>query len=76
MPRWTAAQLLSRIALEKPLKLTDWPDDMSGQILPAQLKLHEAVVQQRITDVRGRLGPPGSKERIKELLQLNATRSS
>jgi hypothetical protein len=69
MPRWTAAQLLSRIALEKPLKLTDWPDDMSGQILPAQLKLHEAVVQQRITDVRGRLGPPGSKERIEELLR-------
>ena len=62
MPRWSAAQQLSRIALKKPLQLTEWPDDMSGQILPAQLKLREAIVQRRITDVRGRLGPPGSKE--------------
>jgi hypothetical protein len=60
--------MLSRIALGRPLKLAEWPDDMSGQILPAQLKLHEAIVQGRITDVRGRLGPPGSKERIEELL--------
>jgi len=64
MLRWTAAQLLSRIALEKPLKLTEWPSDMDGQILPAQLKLREAIAQRRITNVRGRLGPPGSKERI------------
>ena len=42
MPRWSAAQQLSRIALKKPLQLTEWPDDMSGQILPAQLKLREA----------------------------------
>jgi hypothetical protein len=46
------------------LKLTDWRDDMDGQILPAQLKLREAIVQGRITDIRGRLGPPGSKERM------------
>src|SRR5262245_59218501 len=70
MPRWSAAQMLSRIApLGKPLKLTEWPSDMGDQILPAQLKLHEAIVQRRITDVRGRLGPPGSKERIEELLR-------
>ena len=62
MPRWTAAQMLSRIALEKPLELKEWRDDMNGQILPGQLKLREAIVQRRITDVRGRLGPPGSKE--------------
>src|SRR5262245_37877275 len=69
MSRWSATQMLSRIApLGKPLKLTEWPSDMSGQILPAQLKLHEAIVQRRITDVRGRLGPPGSKEQIEELL--------
>jgi hypothetical protein len=35
---------------------------MDGQILPAQLKLHAAIVQGYITDIRGRLGPPGSKE--------------
>jgi hypothetical protein len=64
MPRWTAAQILSGFALGKPLKLTDWRDDMDGQILPAQLKLREAIVQRRITDIRGRLGPPGSKERM------------
>jgi hypothetical protein len=68
MPRWLAAQMLSRIALGKPLKLEEWPSDMSGQILPAQLKLHEAIVQRRIIDVRGRRGPPGSKARIEELL--------
>ena len=68
MPRWSAAQMLSRIALGKPLKLTEWPSDMDGQILPAQLKLREAIAQQRISDVRGRRGPPGSKERIEELL--------
>jgi hypothetical protein len=68
MPRWSAAQMLLRIALGKPLKLTEWPSDMSGQILPAQLKLHEAIVQRRIIDVRGRRGPPGSKERVEELL--------
>jgi len=61
--------MLSRIApLGKPLKLEEWSSDMDGQILPAQLKLHEAIVQRRITDVRGRRGPPGSKERIEELL--------
>jgi len=65
MPRWSAAQMLSRIApLGKPLKLEEWRSDMDGKILPAQLKLHEAIVQRRITDVRGRLGPPGSKQRI------------
>src|SRR5262249_28050042 len=69
MPRWTAAQMLSRIALGKPLKLTEWPSDMSGKILPAQLKLHEAIVQRRISDVRGRRGPPGSEEQIAELLR-------
>jgi hypothetical protein len=68
MPRWSAAQMLSWIALGKPLKLKEWPNAMEGRILPAQLKLHEAIVQRRITDVRGRLGPPGSKERIEELL--------
>src|SRR5262245_38212128 len=62
MPRWSAAQPLSWFALEKPLERTQWPSDMSGQILPAQLKLHEAIVQRRITDLQGRLGPPGSKE--------------
>ena len=62
MPRWTAAQMLSRIALEKPLELKEWRDDMNGQILPGQLKLREAIVQRRITDIQGRLGPPGSKE--------------
>ena len=68
MPRWSAAQLLSRFALEKPLERTQWPSDMSGRILPAQLKLHEAIVQRRITDVQGRLGLPGSKEqRLTEL---------
>ena len=69
MPRWTAAQLLSRIALEKPLELKKWRRDMDGRILPAQLKLHEAIAQGRITDIRGRLGPPGSKGRIEELLR-------
>jgi hypothetical protein len=64
MPRWTAAQQLSRIALKKPLQLTEWRDDMNGQILPAQRKLREAIVQRRITDIQGRLGPPGSKERM------------
>ena len=64
MPRWTAAQILSGFALGKPLKLTDWRDDMDGQILPAQRKLREAIVQRRITDIQGRLGPPGSKERM------------
>src|SRR5262245_8655887 len=64
MPRWSAAQMLSRLALGKPLKLTEWPSDMDGQILPAQLKLREAIAQQRISDVRGRLGPPGSKGRM------------
>src|SRR5262245_24035243 len=68
MPRWTAAQMLSRIALGKPLELKEWPSDMDGQILPAQLKLREAYVRQRITDVRGRRGPPGSKERVEEIL--------
>ena len=68
MPRWTAAQILSGFALGKPLKLTDWRNDMDGQILPAQLKLREAIVQGHITDVRGRLGPPGSKERVAEIL--------
>jgi hypothetical protein len=37
---------------------------MGGQILPAQLKLTAAIAQQRISDVRGWLGPPGSKERV------------
>jgi hypothetical protein len=69
MPRWSAAQMLSRIALEKPSKLKKWPSDMEGRILPAQLKLHEAIAQGRISDVRGRRGPPGSKERIEELLR-------
>ena len=49
MPRWSAAQILSRIALRKPLKLREWGSDMDGKILPAQLKLHEAIVQGRIT---------------------------
>jgi len=62
--------MLSRIApLGKPLKLTEWRSDMDGKILPAQLQLHEAIVQGRITDVRGRLGPPRSKQRIEELLR-------
>jgi hypothetical protein len=69
MLRWTAAQILSGFALGKPLKLTEWPSDMDGKILPAQLKLREAIVQGRITDIRGRLGPPGLKERIEELLR-------
>jgi hypothetical protein len=68
MSRRSAAQMLAWIALGKPLKLTEWPRDMSGQILSAQLKLHEAIVRQRITDVRGRLGPPGAKQRIEEVL--------
>ena len=64
MPRWSAAQMLAQIALEKPVSLEKWTSDIDGQILPAQLKLHEAIVQGCITDVRGRLGPPGSKERM------------
>jgi hypothetical protein len=68
MPRWTAAQMLSQIALEKSLKLREWRSEMDGKILPAQLKLHEAIVQGRIIDIRGRRGPPGSKERIEEIL--------
>jgi len=62
MPRWTAAQILSGFALGKPLEREEWPSDMDGKILPAQLKLREAIAQRRISDVRGRLGPPGSKE--------------
>ena len=64
MPRWSAAQMLSWIGRREPLKLTEWPSDMGGQILPAQLKLTEAIARQRISDVRGWLGPPGSKERV------------
>jgi len=64
MSRWSAAQILSGFALGKPLELKEWRNDMDGKILPAQLKLHEAIVQRRISDVRGRLGPPGSKQRI------------
>jgi len=64
MSRWTAAQMLSWIALGKSLKLKEWPSDMEGRILPAQLKLAEAIAQQRISDARGRLGPPGSNERM------------
>jgi hypothetical protein len=56
--------MLAQIALEKPVSLEKWTSDIDGQILPAQLKLHEAIVQGCITDVRGRLGPPGSKERM------------
>jgi hypothetical protein len=41
---------------------------MDGKILPAQLKLHKAIIQGWIIDVQGRLGPPGSKERIEKLL--------
>src|SRR5262249_24356516 len=62
MPRWSAAQILSGFALRKPLEREEWSSDMDGKILPAQLKLREAIAQQRISDVRGRLGPPGSKE--------------
>src|SRR5262245_12672690 len=62
MPRWSAAQMLSGFALRKPLEREEWSSDMDGKILPAQLKLREAIAQQRISDVRGRLGPPGSKE--------------
>src|SRR5262249_38920872 len=69
MPRWSAAQMLSRIAVGKPWGLKKWPSGMDGQILPAQLKLHEAIREGRISDVRGRRGPPGSKERIEELLR-------
>jgi len=68
MPRWSAAQMLGQIALGRPLKLREWPSDMHGQILPTQLKLREAIARGRISDVRGRQGPPGSKERIEELL--------
>jgi hypothetical protein len=64
MPRWTAAQILSGFALEKPLKLKEWRGDMDGKILPAQLKLREAIIQGWIIDVWGRRGPPGSKERM------------
>jgi hypothetical protein len=64
MPRWSAAQMLSRIALGKPLKLKEWPNAMESRILPAQLKLTEAIARQRISDVRGRRGPPGSKVRM------------
>jgi hypothetical protein len=60
--------MLACLALGKPLQLKEWSSDMDGKILPAQLKLHEAIVQRRISDVRGRRGPPGSKKRIAELL--------
>jgi hypothetical protein len=66
MPRWSAAQMLAYIARGEPLKLAEWPRDMDGQILPAQLKLREAIAQQRICDVRGGRAS-GSKERIEEL---------
>jgi hypothetical protein len=56
--------MLSWIGRREPLKLTEWPSDMGGQILPTQLKLTEAIARQRISDVRGWLGPPGSKERV------------
>jgi hypothetical protein len=64
MPRWTAAQMLSGFAREKPKKLEEWRWDMDGKILPAQLQLREAIIQGWIIDVRGRRGPPGSKERM------------
>jgi hypothetical protein len=51
------------------LELKEWSSDMDGKILPAQLKLHEAIVQGHISDVQGRCGPPGSKGRIAEILR-------
>jgi hypothetical protein len=62
--RWSAAQMLAWIDRKKPLELKEWSSDMDGQILPAQLKLREAIVQRRVIDVRGRRGPPGSKQRM------------